>query len=130
MLDVREGCSHGEKNYTNIRCAFWSTYILSELKSNLILQIQHENPDFIIFAGDATDHGYVTEYNDAAAFIDKLKATSEVHSIPGNHDARNVGILHFKSWKNFLKFFHVKNQSLRKMKFFVLQKFFEFLRDF
>lgn len=25
-----------------------------ELKSNLISQIQHENPDFIIFAGDAT----------------------------------------------------------------------------
>ncbi|MEN6293849.1 MAG: metallophosphoesterase [Methanobacterium sp.] len=67
-----------------------------ELESNLISQIQYENPDFIIFAGDATDHGYVTEYNDAAVFVDELKATSEVHSIPGNHDVRNVGILHFQ----------------------------------
>ncbi|WP_424354219.1 hypothetical protein [Methanobacterium sp. MBAC-LM] len=53
--------------------------------------------------------GYLTEYTDASAFLDELKATSEVHSISGNHDVRNVGILHFKSWKNFLKFFHVKN---------------------
>ena len=47
-----------------------------ELKSNLMSQIQHENPDFIIFAGDATDHGYATEYSDAAAFIDELKNTT------------------------------------------------------
>ncbi len=100
-----------EKKIIQISDVHFGALTFSEkLKSNLILQIQHENPDFIIFAGDATDHGYVTEYNDAAAFIDELKATSEVHSIPGNHDARNVGILNFKSWKNFLKFFHVKNQ--------------------
>ena len=77
-----------------------------ELKSNLISQIQHENPDFIIFAGDATDHGYETEYNDASVFVDELKATSEVHSIPGNHDARNVGILHFQRLigeRNFIR---------------------------
>ena len=75
---------------------FGSLTFSKELKSNLISQIQHENLDFIIFAGDATDHGYATEYNDAAAFVDELKAISEVHSIPGNHDARNVGILHFQ----------------------------------
>jgi len=71
-------------------------------------------------------------------FVDEFKATSEVHSIPGNHDARNVGILHFQSWKNFKKFFHIKNhrfltsvenQSMKKSKIFSAPKS-EILRDF
>ncbi len=83
----------------------------NELKKKLMSQIQHENPDFIIFAGDATDHGYITEYNDAATFIDEIKATSEVHTIPGNHDARNVGRLHFTKLIGERKFVRIDKKA-------------------
>jgi len=67
-----------------------------ELKFNLLLQIQNENPDMIIFAGDLTYNGYLSEYNNVKEFIDELNSISETHVIPGNHDARNVGLMHFE----------------------------------
>ncbi|MGZ7209234.1 MAG: metallophosphoesterase family protein, partial [Methanobacterium sp.] len=56
--------------------------------------MEDENPDLIIAAGDLTTKGYAHEYEDASIFIDELKAITEVHTIPGNHDARNVGLIH------------------------------------
>lgn len=68
----------------------------NDLKNNLTNQIEEENPDFIIFAGDVTDHGYRREYEDSIGFLEELRSTAETHVIPGNHDARNVGRMHFK----------------------------------
>ncbi|MDR2830665.1 MAG: metallophosphoesterase [Methanobrevibacter sp.] len=47
------------------------------------------NPDFIIFTGDLTNHGYYAEYIKAMEYIKFFK--SMFFSIPGNHDARNLG---------------------------------------
>jgi Predicted phosphohydrolases len=85
----------GEKNFSH------------DLKNNLIKQLEDENPDLIIVAGDLTTEGYAHEYNDAAAFVDELKAITEVHIVPGNHDARNVGLLHFEKQIGERKFLHM-----------------------
>ncbi len=78
-----------------------------DLKNNLINQLEDENPDLIITAGDLTTKGYSHEYEDASIFIDELKAITEVHTIPGNHDARNVGLLHFEKLIGERKFVHL-----------------------
>jgi putative phosphoesterase len=67
------------------------------LKFNILSQIQDKNPDMIIFAGDLTYTGHLNEYDNAKEFIDELKSITEVHVVPGNHDARNVGLVHFEN---------------------------------
>lgn len=79
----------------------------SNLKNNLIKQIANENPDMIIISGDLTTQGYLTEYNDASTFLDDLKSITETHVIPGNHDARNVGLIHFEKLVGDRKFIHM-----------------------
>jgi len=74
----------GEKNFSH------------NLKNNLINQLENENPDLIIVSGDLTTNGYVHEYKDASAFVDELKTITNTHIIPGNYDARNVGLMHFE----------------------------------
>jgi 3',5'-cyclic-AMP phosphodiesterase len=51
-------------------------------------------PDLVVVTGDLTVNGYRDEYEIARAEIDRL-ACPEVAVIPGNHDSRNVGYLHF-----------------------------------
>ncbi len=66
------------------------------LKNNLKLQIEYENPDLIVIAGDITSLGYIEEYNMARDFITELSAIAETYVVPGNHDACNVGLIHFR----------------------------------
>ena len=61
----------------------------------------------IIISGDLTTQGYLTEYNDASTFLDDLKSITETHVIPGNHDARNVGLIHFEKLVGDRKFIHM-----------------------
>ncbi len=82
-----------------------------DLKNNLLIQITNENPDLIIVSGDITTQGYKTEYNDAVIFLDELKSITDTHVIPGNHDARNVGMLHFEKLIGRRKFLHVDNDG-------------------
>jgi 3',5'-cyclic AMP phosphodiesterase CpdA len=53
-------------------------------------------PDVIVVAGDMTTDGYEAEFQEAKAFLDTLEAP-QVY-ISGNHDARNVGYLHFQRY--------------------------------
>ncbi|MBW3576754.1 MAG: metallophosphoesterase [Actinobacteria bacterium] len=51
-------------------------------------------PDVVIIAGDITSGGYQWEYEDAAEWFERFEAPTVV--VPGNHDARNLGYLHFE----------------------------------
>lgn len=89
----------GEKNFSQ------------NLKNNLIKQLEDENPDLIIVAGDLTTQGYSHEYEDATVFVDELKTITQTHIIPGNHDARNVGLLHFEKVIGERKFLHTDKKG-------------------
>ena len=51
-------------------------------------------PDLVVIAGDLTAEGYEWEYEQAAAWLERIEFPKVV--IPGNHDARNVGYVHFQ----------------------------------
>jgi len=51
-------------------------------------------PDVAVIAGDLTAAGYEWEFEQAAAWLSKIEAPKVV--IPGNHDSRNVGYIHFE----------------------------------
>jgi 3',5'-cyclic AMP phosphodiesterase CpdA len=85
----------GEKNFSQ------------QLKDNLLNQLEEENPDLIIVSGDLTTEGYVHEYEQAGEFVEQLRSITSTYTIPGNHDARNVGLMHFERLIGHRKFIHV-----------------------
>jgi 3',5'-cyclic AMP phosphodiesterase CpdA len=71
-----------------------SPYFVPNLMNRVIVEINEMEPDVVICTGDFTNFGYRQEFKNAVAYLERIKAP--VHSVPGNHDARNVGYLHFE----------------------------------
>jgi Icc protein len=60
-----------------------------------IEEINADAPDLVVVAGDLTANGYREEFEYAREHLDGLDAREVVY-VPGNHDARSVGYLHFE----------------------------------
>jgi 3',5'-cyclic AMP phosphodiesterase CpdA len=60
-----------------------------------IKEINAERPDLVVVAGDLTANGYREEFEYARERLDGIEAREVVY-VPGNHDARSVGYLHFE----------------------------------
>jgi Icc protein len=71
-----------------------SPYFVPNLMNRVIVELNELEPDVVVVTGDFTNFGYRQEFKTAAAYLERIKAP--VHSIPGNHDARNVGYVHFE----------------------------------
>ncbi|HEX6330074.1 MAG TPA: metallophosphoesterase [Actinomycetota bacterium] len=67
---------------------------LDELMAGTIERVNRLRPDLAIVTGDLTAAGYEWEFEQAAEWIGRIEAPTVV--IPGNHDARNVGYIHFE----------------------------------
>ncbi|MDQ4144124.1 MAG: metallophosphoesterase [Actinomycetota bacterium] len=65
-----------------------------ELMTSAIKGIAEIDPDLVVVAGDLTAAGYEWEYKEAAQWLEQISQPKIV--IPGNHDARNVGYIHFE----------------------------------
>jgi 3',5'-cyclic AMP phosphodiesterase CpdA len=61
---------------------------------HIVERVRSIEPDVVVVAGDLTTAGYEWEYEEVAAWLETIEFPKVV--IPGNHDARNVGYLHFK----------------------------------
>jgi Icc protein len=66
-----------------------------ELLRQAIEEINSEEPDLVVIAGDLTDDGYPDQYPLAREELSALSC-SEIVRVPGNHDARNVGYLRYE----------------------------------
>jgi Icc protein len=54
-------------------------------------------PDLVVIGGDLTAEGYAHEFRAAQSFLEPLFAAGlKTLVIPGNHDSKNVGYLHFR----------------------------------
>lgn len=101
-----------EKSIIQISDLHFGEYKFSEgLKNNLKSQLIEENPDLIIVAGDITAMGYSDEYIEAREFIEELSSISETYVVPGNHDACNVGLVHFQKQIGNRKFNHIDRNN-------------------
>lgn len=72
-----------------------SQYFDENLMKATIAEINELEPDILVVAGDLTSNGYKDEFVQAAGYIDKMQVENKI-VIPGNHDARNVGYLHYR----------------------------------
>ncbi|GAC1362341.1 MAG: metallophosphoesterase [Actinomycetota bacterium] len=65
-----------------------------DVMAKTIETINRMRPDVVIVAGDLTAAGYEDEYIEAAGILSQIEPPKVI--IPGNHDARNVGWVHFE----------------------------------
>ncbi|HEX6231348.1 MAG TPA: metallophosphoesterase [Actinomycetota bacterium] len=71
-----------------------SPYFVPNLMNRVIVELNELEPDAVVCSGDLTNEGYRQEYKNWVAYVQRIRAP--VFTIPGNHDARNVGYLHFE----------------------------------
>ena len=62
--------------------------------NRVITELNQLEPDIVVCTGDLTNEGYRQEYRNWVAYQERVRAPMVV--VPGNHDARNVGYLHFE----------------------------------
>ncbi len=79
---------------SDIHCG--ETTFDGERLDSIIKEINEMAPDLVIVAGDLTGAGYDWEYSQAAEYLGKINAPKVV--VPGNHDSRNVGYVHFERY--------------------------------
>jgi Icc protein len=60
----------------------------------IVERVRGVDPDLVVIAGDLTTAGYEWEFEQAARWLERIEFPKLV--IPGNHDARNVGYVHFE----------------------------------
>src|SRR5687768_9761829 len=72
-----------------------SPFFVPSLLSRAIDEINDLEPDVVVVSGDLTGEGFVNEYEMAAEYLARFDC-EHVVTIPGNHDSRNVGYLHFE----------------------------------
>jgi 3',5'-cyclic-AMP phosphodiesterase len=77
------------------------------LMERAVAEINELDPDIVICSGDLTTFGFKHEYAMAKQYLDQLECDAFV-VIPGNHDSRNVGYVHFE------ELFGERNSVLRK----------------
>ncbi|MHB1136838.1 MAG: metallophosphoesterase family protein [Coriobacteriia bacterium] len=72
-----------------------SQYHIPSLATRVVDEINELRPDALIVTGDLTDMGFRQEFKVAHRLISRMEV-EHVMVLPGNHDARNVGDLHFE----------------------------------
>jgi Icc protein len=77
-----------------------------EVMARAIEGINRMRPDVVVVAGDLTAAGYEWEFEQAAGWLDKIEVPRVI--LPGNHDSRNVGYIHFE------RFFGVRFSRYRQ----------------
>src|SRR5947208_2683086 len=82
-------------------------YFEASLLERAIGEINELQPDIVVCSGDLTTFGFRHGYLTAREYVDRIDCDSIV-VVPGNHDSRNVGYVHFE------ELFGERNSVLRK----------------
>jgi 3',5'-cyclic-AMP phosphodiesterase len=70
-------------------------FFLPQYLERAIAEVNELAPDVVVISGDLTTNGFKDEYALAREYVDRIDCESVV-VIPGNHDSRNVGYVHFE----------------------------------
>ena len=79
---------------SDIHCG--SPFFDPQLLDHAVEEVRAIAPDLVLIGGDLTTDGYAHEFREAQNHLEPLvEAELTTVVIPGNHDAKNVGYLHF-----------------------------------
>ncbi|MFA5844913.1 MAG: metallophosphoesterase [Coriobacteriia bacterium] len=73
-----------------------SRFHVPNLAMRVVAEINELEPDVVVVTGDLTDMGFREDFEAAARIIGHIECPHVV-VLPGNHDARNVGEVHFEA---------------------------------
>ncbi len=76
------------------------------LLERAIAEINDLAPDLVVCCGDLTAFGFKPEFAQARSYLERVECEAVV-VVPGNHDSRNVGYVHFE------EMFGQRDSSLR-----------------
>jgi 3',5'-cyclic-AMP phosphodiesterase len=82
-------------------------HFVPDLLTRAVAEINDLRPDLVVCSGDLTTFGFKEEYVQAKRYLDQIECEAFV-VVPGNHDSRNVGYVHFEA------FFGDRSSVLRK----------------
>src|SRR5918993_1016105 len=71
-----------------------SAHFVPNMLHRVIEELNELDPDAVICSGDLTTEGYRQEYQAWLSYAERINAP--LYTVPGNHDSRNVGYLHFE----------------------------------
>ena len=72
-----------------------SPHFVPSLLDRAIAEVNELEPDVVIVSGDLTGDGLRGEFASAREYLDAVECERTI-VIPGNHDSRNVGYVHFE----------------------------------
>jgi len=81
---------------SDLHCSTGSQFLKDKL-TTAINEINSLNPDLVIIAGDLTESGFKTEFEEAKRFIDQIKCPRKIITM-GNHDALYTGYLLYEQF--------------------------------
>ena len=72
-----------------------SPYFVPSLMDRTVIELNELAPDLVLCTGDLTEMGFRQDYLLAREYLERIECP-ELVVVPGNHDARNVGYVHFE----------------------------------
>jgi len=72
-----------------------SPHFVPNLMERALGEVNDFGPDIVVCTGDLTTFGFRQEYAEARNYLDRIVCDTLV-VVPGNHDSRNVGYVHFE----------------------------------
>src|SRR5919202_2993181 len=88
----RDGC-FTIAQISDLHCG--ETHFVPNLLERAISEVNDLEPEIVVVSGDLTTFGFKEEYALAKDYLDRIDCECVV-VIPGNHDSRNVGYVHFE----------------------------------
>ena len=70
-------------------------FFIPNLMERALSEINDLRPQIVVCSGDLTSFGFKHEYAEARSYLERIECENLV-VIPGNHDSRNVGYIHFE----------------------------------
>src|SRR5215472_15591552 len=70
-------------------------HFVPDLMERAIAEINDLAPDIVVCSGDLTTFGFKEEFARARHYLERIACDALV-VVPGNHDSRNVGYVHFE----------------------------------
>jgi Icc protein len=72
-----------------------SPYFVPNLMDRAVVEINELQPDIVVCTGDLTEMGFKQEYQLAKSYLERIECR-DLLVVPGNHDSRHVGYIHFE----------------------------------
>ena len=82
----------------------------NDVFEQVIDEVNELSPYAVIVTGDLTNEGLKEEYEGCKELISKINA-EKIIAMPGNHDYRNTGYLHFKKYFPFQTINELSDES-------------------